>query len=160
MLGNCKRCKSSLQSSSDFLSRIIRTVSLDKKSDDLAAKKPNFSRWVRDQLQLQDEEFQNSHVTLSIFRDKGICNPTASPRCNICFPYGRPEMIDIRAYNANIISKEDLQERTKKKFKKDDTKSSFGISNIQKDGIRSEIKEVKKERKYLRRSLRYIWSFI
>ena len=116
MLGYSVRGKSSFQQG-DILSRIIRTVSLDKSSDEIAAKKPNFSKWVRDQLKLQDVEYQNSHVTLTMFREKGICNPTASPRCNICFPHGRPAREDVREYNMGHISSDELQEITKKKIR-------------------------------------------
>jgi len=96
------------------MSRIIKTVSLDESSDKLASKIPNFSKWVRNQLKLQDESFQNSHVTLGVYRKKGICNPSASPRCNICFPHGRPQITDIKDFNTGRISSEQLQEITKK----------------------------------------------
>lgn len=143
------------------MSRIIKTVSLDESSDKLASKIPNFSKWVRDQLKLQDESFQNSHVTLTMFREKGICNPSASPRCNICFPHGRPIPSDIREYNLGRITSSELQDITKKKFSsqsldknlnKEKTQTNIEDISIQKTG--------KKERKYLRRTLRYIWSFI
>jgi len=143
------------------MSRIIKTVSLDQRSDKIASKKPNFSRWVREKLIQEDIEISESHVTLSLFKDKGICNPSASPRCSICYPYGRPEMIDIRAYNANIISKEELQKRTKKNAKTEDMPSMLDISNIQNDGKKLEAKDpVLRERKYLRRAIKWVWAFI
>ena len=110
------------------MSRIIKTVSLDESSDKLASKIPNFSKWVRDQLKLQDESFQNSHVTLTQFREKGICNPNASPRCNICFPHGRPQLTDIKDYNTGRISSEELQEITKKKFSSVNQSKTLAIS--------------------------------
>ena len=115
------------------MSRIIRTVSLDRKSDEIAAKKPNFSRWVREQLVSQDESVQNSHVTLTVYREKGICNPSASPRCNICFPHGRPILSDIREYNLGRISSSELQDITKKKSlsqsSKEDLKKEFQVKD-------------------------------
>jgi len=156
------------------MSRIIRTVSLCKKSDELAGLKPNFSRWVRDQLISSDETSSNSHVTLAVFRERGICNPSASPRCAICFPYGRPQMVDVRQWNhehnyvnsegqhtLKIGANERLQEITKKKFKKDDTKSLLDISNIQNDGKETNVDElIIPERKYLRRAVRWALNFI
>jgi len=143
------------------MSRIIKTVSLDESSDKLASKIPNFSKWVRNQLKLQDESFQNSHVTLGVYREKGICNPSASPRCNICFPHGRPILSDIREYNLGRISSSELQDITKKKSlsqsSKEDLKKENPQTNTEDIGI---LNKSKKERKYLRRTLRYIWSFI
>ena len=143
------------------MSRIIRTVSLDQKSDEIAAKKPNFSRWVREQLISQDESVQNSHVTLSVFREKGICNPSASPRCNICFPHGRPEMVDIREYNKRQITSTELQEITKKKWTSINQSKTLAISKREEFGKEEPPKlENISKRKYLRRTLKYIWSFI
>ena len=70
-------------------------------------------------------------------------------------------MIDIRAYNANIISKEELQKRTKKNAKTEDMPSMLDISNIQNDGKKLEAKDpVLRERKYLRRAIKWVWAFI
>ena len=143
------------------MSRIIKTISLNEEADKIASQKPNFSAWVREQLIKEDESFQNSHVTLSVFRDKGICNPSASPRCNICFPHGRPILADIREYNLGLITGTELQSITKKK-----SALANGVEilrtqklepGLEKPGI---LDKSKKERKYLRRTLRYIWSFI
>jgi len=143
------------------MSRIIRTVSLDRKSDEIAAKKPNFSRWVREQLVSQDESVQNSHVTLTVYREKGICNPSASPRCNICFPHGRPILSDIREYNSGRITSSELQDITKKKSLSQSLDKNLNKEKLPKDIENISIQKTgKKERKYLRRTLRYIWSFI
>jgi len=143
------------------MSRIIRTVSLDRKSDEIAAKKPNFSRWVREQLVSQDESVQNSHVTLALYREKGICNPSSSPRCNICFPHGRPILSDIREYNSGRITSSELQDITKKKSLSQSLDKNLNKEKIPKDIENISIQKTgRKERKYLRRTLRYIWSFI
>ena len=81
------------------MSRIIRTVSLDKESDEIAGTKSNFSSWVRTQLKEESSKVNFKHVTKSIFEKRGICNPSASPRCGICYPYGKPMIEDIRRYN-------------------------------------------------------------
>jgi len=142
------------------MSRIIKTVSLDESSDELASKIPNFSKWVRNQLKLQDESFQNSHVTLGVYRKKGICNPSASPRCNICFPHGRPQITDIKDFNTGRISSEQLQEITKKKCNSLNQSKTLAISKKIEFGKEESTEKTISERKYLRRTLRYIWSFI
>jgi len=144
------------------MSRIIRTVSLDKHSDELAGKKSNFSAWVRKAL---EEDYQNVsliHVTKSIFEKNGICNPTASPRCTICYPYGKPSMELIRKYNSEkgvngigiIEARENLLRDTKKHY----------------DGVIVDIKSVieekvplpphKREKKYVRRFLKWLIEWI
>jgi len=144
------------------MSRIIRTVSLDKHADELAAKKSNFSAWVRKAL---EEDYQNVsliHVTKSIYEINGICNPTASPRCTICYPYGKPSMELIRKYNSEkgvngigiIEARENLLRDTKKHY----------------DGVIVDIKPVieekvplpppKREKKYVRRFLKWLIEWI
>jgi len=148
------------------LSRIIRTVSLDISSDEIAAKKPNFSKWVREQLKLQDEEFQNSHVTLSVYREKGICNPSASPRCNICFPHGRPDMVNIREWNLGVLTNQELQDITEKKFNSISRSKTLVITESEEfgtiftDGRIEPLPPVSRERKYVRRFLKAVWSWI
>ena len=142
------------------MSRIIRTVSLDQESDKLAAKKPNFSKWVREQLKLQDQSFLNSHVTVSLFREKGICNPSASPRCNICFPHGRPAREDIREFNTGTITSQELQEITKKKFVSIKSSETLAITRSEEFGIKEPLTPPLRERKYLRRFLKAVWSWI
>ncbi len=106
------------------MSRIIRTVSLDKHADELASKKSNFSAWVRKAL---EEDYQNVsliHVTKAIYEKDGICNPTASPRCTICYPYGKPTMQLIRKYNSEkgihgiglTLARENLLKDTKNHY--------------------------------------------
>jgi len=136
------------------MSRIIRTVSLDKKSDELAAKKSNFSSWVRNSLQEEASKVQYYHVNESLFLDRGLCNPGATPRCGLCFPYGKPKASDSRLYNQSIISAEDLQERTKNLY-------DGIIEIIEPEDIGHEpLSPPKKERKYLRRLIRYLIEWI
>ena len=147
------------------MSRIIRTVSLDKKTDELAGQKPNFSAWVRNQLLEDSQNVSLIHVTKAIFEKNGLCNPSGMPRCIICFPYGKPPIELIRKYNnekgIHGIGIDEARENLLK-----DTKKHY-------DGVVVDMKPIieeksplappmseQKERKYLRRALRYIWSFI
>jgi len=136
------------------MSRIIRTVSLDKESDEIAGKKKNFSAWVRKTLKEEASYVEYHHVTRAIFEEKGICNPSASPRCGICFPYGQPDTKDIRNYNQGLISAHQLQNITKKRYD--------GVIPIEIPKILEKVPLTphKRERKYIRRSLKWIWSFI
>ena len=162
MLGNCQRSKSSFQSVGDKMSRIIRTVSLDKHSDELAGKKSNFSAWVRKAL---EEDYQNVsliHVTKAIFEKDGICNPTASPRCTICYPYGKPTMQLIRKYNSEkgihgiglTLARENLLK---------DTKSHYdGVIPIIQETLQEKepLPPPKREKKYVRRFLKWLIEWI
>jgi|TARA_B100001059_G_C17715793_1_gene517905 hypothetical protein len=136
------------------MSRIIRTVSLDPKSDELASKKSNFSAWVRKSLQEEASKVQYYHINETLFLERGICNPTASPRCGLCFPYGKPKLEDSKLFNQGIISKDELQNRTKNLY----------------DGVIPIIEETpdekehltppKPERKYLRRLVKWLIEWI
>jgi len=138
------------------MSRIIKTVSLDARSDEIASKKPNFSAWVRNQLLKDDEEFQNSHVTLAVFREKGICNPSAAPRCNICFPHGRPTLPNIKKWNQGLLSNSQLVE-TVVPLQKMSAANKAAYEKVLQEAVPG---LQPKQRKYLRRSLAYIWAFI
>lgn len=134
--------------------RMIKTISLDPHTYQLASKKPNFSAWVRELLIKDEQALTHTHATLAIFKEKGLCNPVASPRCGICFPWGNPDRLDIRNYNIGNITAEQLQMKTKELHKE----------TLQLQMIKIEEKEalapVVKERKYIRRLLKAIWQFI
>tara|TARA_R110002012_G_scaffold225136_1_gene397123 strand:+ start:1716 stop:2135 length:420 start_codon:yes stop_codon:yes gene_type:complete len=139
------------------MSRIIKTISLDKESDEIASKKKNFSAWVRKQLKEESSLVEYNHITRSIFEQKGICNPSSTPRCGICYPYGKPTTKDIRNYNLGLISPDELKLLTKNHYD--------GVIPIPKTTINDyepldPPMRKQKERKYLRRALKYIWSFI
>ena len=136
------------------MSRVIKTVSLDHETDLLASKKPNFSSWVREQLRKDALAMTQTHATIAIFHDKGICNPNASPRCGLCFPFGRPDRSDIRNYNLGNMTALELQNRTKNLYA--DTLQVQMTKIEEKDAL----PPIVRERKYLRRILRAIWAFI
>ena len=126
---------------------------MDQASDQLAAKKPNFSLWVRDQLKSTDQEYQNSHVTLTVFRERGICNPNAAPRCNICFPHGRPTIINIKRWNMKEITNSELKDTVIPIS----TTIPTAVTTIDK---KTPFTPVLRERKYVRRFLKAVWSWI
>jgi len=136
------------------LSRIIRTVSLDKQSDELAAKKSNFSYWVRKTLKEEASKVQYYHTNKTLFLNRGLCNPGSTPRCGLCFPYGKPKDQDIKQYNQGIISAEELQHRTKILYE--------GVIEIIDPPKTKEesLTPPKPERKYLRRLIKYLIEWI
>ncbi len=139
------------------MSRIIKTVSLDKESDEIASGISNFSKWVRNKLKEHAQTISLVHTNEELYLKQGICNPLNNPRCSICYPHGVPAIENIRLFNSGKISKETLQELTKNQY----------------DGIIEKPKPIinesepldppmsdKKERRYIRRSLKWIWTFI
>lgn len=136
------------------MSRIIRTVSLDRETDELAATKPNFSGWVREQLKIDSQKVSLIHVTKSMFKSRGICNPSASPRCSICFPHGKPPRSKIREWNTSHLGNEWLQNETKKHYE-----------GITADTVVTKDKDEPftpplRQRKYVRRALKWVINFI
>lgn len=139
------------------MSRIIKTISLDKESDEIASKMGNFSKWVRNQLKAHAHTISFEHTNKELFLKQGICNPHNSPRCAICYPYGKPNDQNIIAFNSGRISKNKLKDLTRMQYD--------GVIEKGKPRIIEELPldppmSKQKERKYLRRALKYIWSFI
>jgi|TARA_R110002051_G_scaffold124491_1_gene197785 hypothetical protein len=144
------------------MSRLIRTVSLDRLSDELAGNKPNFSKWVRDSLKHDNLQRTHIHATLSIFKERGICNPSASPRCGLCFPLCRPPASAIRKYNSGIGARTDGEQglaigellvATEEFHEKLDPVDS-------KKQEKEPLPPVLRERKYLRRAVKWVINFI
>lgn len=139
------------------MSRIIKTVSLDKESDEIASKMGNFSKWVRNELKKHAYTISFTHTTPEILEKTGICNPSHSPRCAICFPYGKPYTSDIKFFNQGLITKERLQDLAKIRYEGIIEKPKPTI--IDSERLDPPMRPIK-ERKYIRRALKYIWSFI
>ena len=144
------------------MSRLIRTVSLDRLSDELAGNKPNFSKWVRDSLKHDNLQRTHIHATLSIFKERGICNPSASPRCGLCYPLCRPPASAIRDYNAGMLQRTEEEQAgaigellaTCIKFHE---KLDHGDSKNQEN---EPLPPVLRERKYLRRGIKWLIDWI
>jgi hypothetical protein len=145
------------------LSRIIRTVSLDKLSDELAGAKPNFSLWVRDNLKRDNQERTQIHATLSIFKARGLCNPSASPRCGLCFPHTRPPASAIREYNEGINHRDDeAQEAAIREIQRAAFEFHENIepSSVPKNDESEPSPPALRERKYLRRAIKWLIDWI
>lgn len=136
------------------MSRIIKTVSLDKESDEIASGISNFSKWVRNKLKEEKQQLSSTHTNLELFKKTGLCSPHNLPRCTICYAHGKPSLENIKKFNQGYIDKEELLELTKIQYD--------GIIEIIKPTIieHEPLDPPMRERKYLRRALKYIWSFI
>ena len=134
--------------------RIIKTVSLDKESDDIASEISNFSKWVRNKLKEEKQQLSKNHTNVDLYQKQGICNPLNVPRCLICYPHGKPSQEYVKSFNQGYISKEELQELTKIQYE--------GVIEIIEEEKTEKVPldPPKRERKYIRRSLSWIWSFI
>jgi len=154
------------------MSRIIRTVSLDKLSDELAGAKPNFSLWVRDNLKRDNREKTQIHATLSIFKARGLCNPSASPRCGLCFPHTRPPASAIREYNEGINHRDDESQEV---AIREIQRAAFDFHESLEDSVVLEdlsgrlylrndehepLPPALRERKYLRRAVKWLIDWI
>jgi len=139
------------------MSRIIKTISLDKETDEIASKMGNFSKWVRHQLREHNQSISLIHTNKELFLKRGICNPTNNPRCSICYPHGVPDRENIILFNQGKITKETLQERTKNHYDRIIENPEPRIIHFK--PLDPPISPIK-DRKYIRRSLKWIWSFI
>jgi len=91
--------------------QIIRSVSLDKDTDAIRAKRVpnNFSRFVRDQLKELEAQRRDTHINVIGEGFLRFCNPFhAKGLCRMCWPDGPPmredwlEYVRLSAYNRSI----------------------------------------------------------
>lgn len=138
------------------MSRIIRTVSLNSETDALAAQKANFSAWVRQQLVGEEIISTNSHSTPVLFARRGICNPSAKPRCGLCFPYGNCTPENIQLYNKGLISGDALKDLTRS-FYEDIIQPGQSMLDIV---IKEPSTPPQRDRKYVRRLVKWLIEWI
>jgi len=88
------------------MSSIIKSISLDPQTAELASRIPNFSRFVRECL--IRHHFTKEGVNLQCMReddDSQLCNPysTVKGRCLSCWPAGPPPIEAWRAYRRKPV---------------------------------------------------------
>lgn len=73
---------------------IVRSISLDELTADLAKRTGNFSQWIRGKL-IEEFSGELDHMQSSEFRDwlgSGKCNPMGVKGCcALCWPQGVPD---------------------------------------------------------------------
>ena len=94
--------------------RIIKTVSLDEKSAQLANQMPNFSHFVRECLFRYSSNFQAQECSRDGLEEfDGKCNPFVAPTCFVCWPEGCPPKKAIRQFRQDNLSVSWLLEQAK-----------------------------------------------
>lgn len=138
------------------MTKIVKSISLDEDTIHLANAKPNFSQWVREQL--YHEIMRNKECSYAIRQewdrlgqvvryDEEVCNGLrVGPRCVKCWPKGKPSKEDWQQYSKFVIDLPELQSRTSARW--------LEIEDAQPQDIK------KPERKYLRRLLAFLWSWV
>lgn len=74
------------------MARIIKSVSLDPRTAQIASQMGNFSAFVRDALYQYEEHYAQveRHTHDEDNRIAGLCNAMSSPYCRTCWPQGPP----------------------------------------------------------------------
>ena len=154
--------------------KIIKSISLDERTIEIANSKDNFSSWVREKL-LDEIEYTIpcSYFPLQILKtDLGrvikeavpegeVCNGVRKPTCKTCWPNGEhPEHSDWLAYVRREIDLDELQERTRQTWS-----WKHNLAKEQDLAVKNYINDPKRggekpKRAYVRRLLTWIWSFI
>jgi len=98
------------------MSRIIRSCSLDRRTDDIAEGIPNFSKWVRGQLLAREGQARavaakarahpkgaNRIIGLELSEPVEICWPFSKEGCCvICWPEGPPLEVAWREFSRDV----------------------------------------------------------
>tara|TARA_R100001163_G_C5063478_1_gene200798 strand:+ start:1813 stop:2313 length:501 start_codon:yes stop_codon:yes gene_type:complete len=164
--------------------KIVKSISLDERTAPIANNKTNFSAWVREKL-LEDIEYsipcsyyplhhmdgitgkqlfieikdENGRVSKKPKITKEICNGVRKPTCSVCYPEGAPDGKDWREYANGRINKTELLARASAKWKW--RTDAIKANQLGKESEKSaSIPPIVREKKYVRRLLKWIWSYI
>jgi hypothetical protein len=137
------------------LTKIVKSISLDEDTIHLANAKTNFSQWVREQLYSEITRNKEcsfairqewDHLGQVVRKDEEVCNGLrVGPRCMKCWPVGKPSKEDWQQYVKFVIDLGELKQRTLERW--NEIEESNQIPQV-------------KERKYLRRLLAFLWSWV
>lgn len=158
-----------------MMAKIVKSISLDAETIPLAEAKDNFSAWVRGQLYneilLQKECIfftaskwdkvwnpeLNKYDETRLEKEE-ICNGMRPIRCPTCYPEGKPTSEDWLAYTRFEIDLEELLQRTHDRYEAIAAVNDPAPSKNGKDGANTP--PLKGQKKYVRRLLWWIWSYI
>jgi len=115
---------------------MIKTVSLTPETFEFADRKPNFSKWVQEQL-IKDSlaRCEDIHVTHPSGRVKGLCNGLHQNQCLQCYPDGPPTREEWRAFRTAMssdIEAGDLQAQIRDRVEKRNARESRLEKNAKK----------------------------
>jgi len=149
--------------------KIVKSISLDENTAPLANAKDNFSAWVREQLYHEiiierecsfftrsiTERFWDEKSGLHqnrIVSDSEVCNGMRKPRCPKCYPDGSPKSEDWLEYVRFEIDLSELRQRTSERFQ--------AIERAKNHENGPSTPHLRPQKKYVRRLLAWIWSYI
>ena len=133
--------------------KIVRSISLDHKTDLLAQEKSNFSRWVREQLLSE-----TIYAMKCIFPndDQGesleICNGMKKPRCTICYPVAPPDRNEWKLFRGSKMTPDELRSIIAEKYEK----VPLELELLAESSVNEAFTPPLRHRKYVRRSLKWI----
>tara|TARA_B100000029_G_scaffold469127_1_gene506742 strand:- start:724 stop:1131 length:408 start_codon:yes stop_codon:yes gene_type:complete len=135
------------------MTKVVKSISLDEQTSILASSKNNFSAWVREQLLAEVAHT----IPCSYFSDiHQICNGMRKPHCITCYPEGPPTREDWLAFVSEEITQEELQEKALETWSWR-TQLKTEPKNVE---DAPQPLGVEREKKYLRRLIWWIWSYI
>ena len=148
--------------------KVVKSISLDERTAPIAQSKDNFSAWVREQLLLEIAHTIPCHFFKVNILDRNskttetkeeVCNGMRKPPCPNCYPNGPPIQEDWKAYATGRIDLEELHRRTDIEWKwridlrnQAKTRSENTLNDAPTPHLR--------ERKYVRRLIWWLWSWI
>jgi len=93
--------------------RIIKSISLDHDSAQIADTLPNFSHFVRECLYRHGVAGATECFEPKPDRFKGRCNPLSERQCWICWPNGKPPQDAVKQWSQDKLAMSFLDERAK-----------------------------------------------
>jgi len=151
------------------VAKIVKSISLDETTAPLAAAKDNFSAWVREQLyheiiierdcafftRTKTERYWSEDLGAMqdrIINETEICNGMRKPRCPKCYPEGSPTSENWLAYAKWEIDRTELLARTNERY------TAIERAKNPENGLPTP--HLRPQKKYVRRLLAWIWSYI
>jgi len=139
------------------MAKIVRSISLDPQTEELAQEKSNFSKWVRQQL-LNETIYARKcfFPTNDLGESLDICNGMAKPRCTTCYPVAAPSRSEWLLFRTSIQTPQELRDLIASKHEDLPIRHKINAESSKDEASTPHLRE----RKYLRRAIKLIWSFI
>lgn len=154
------------------MSKIVKSISLDARTAPIAASKDNFSKWVREQL-LSEIAYslpcsffpmvRRDHEGKVLEEKEEVCNGHKTPTCEKCWPNGKPNQEDWLDYARWIIDLEELHERTDAEWKwRTDLRAQKKERAAPSKKVENDpnTPHSRQQKRYVRRLIWWIWSYI
>lgn len=93
--------------------RIIKSISLDHDSAQIADTLPNFSHFVRECLYRHAVQGATECTEPKPDRFNGRCNPLNGKQCFVCWPHGNPPIEAVKQWTQDNLAMSFLDQRAK-----------------------------------------------